>query len=74
MRYYEWPKQQTAVIPASSNLPELPATTFDWAAMRDTYDKNSPKEACDAVATLMKYCGGAFKMEYYEEVALRLTA
>ena len=31
MRYHEWPKQQTAVIPASSNLPELPATTFDWA-------------------------------------------
>ena len=69
MRYHEWPKEQTAVIPASSNLPELPATTFDWAAMRDTYDKDSPKEACDAVATLMKYCGGAFKMEYYADVA-----
>ena len=74
MRYYEWPKQPTAVIPASPNLPELPATTFDWAAMRDTYDKNSPTEACDAVATLMKYCGGAFKMQYYEEVASSNTS
>ena len=64
MRYHEWPKQQTAVIPKSMHLPELPATTFDWAAMTDTYNDKSSKEACDAVATLMRYCGGAFKMEY----------
>ena len=73
MKYYEWPKEPTEVIPASTNLPELPATTFNWAAMRDNYDDNSPKEACDAVATLMKYCGGAFKMFYNETLSISNT-
>ena len=32
VRYYQWP-QQTAVIPAAMNTPDMPATSFDWAAM-----------------------------------------
>lgn len=31
--------------------------------MTDTYTDQSSKESCDAVATLMQYCGAASQME-----------
>ena len=65
MKYYQWPKAQTPTLPATRQTPELPPVTFNWAAMTDTYSDESPKEACDAVATLMQYCGAAVHMDYF---------
>ena len=65
MKYYQWPKAQTPTLPATLQTPELPPVTFNWAAMTDTYSDQSPKEACDAVATLMQYCGAAVHMDYF---------
>lgn len=39
-------------------------TTYDWGAMLDTYDANSPEESKQAVATLMLSCGVASSMSY----------
>ena len=65
MRYHQWPQGATQVIPATIFYEEdLPATTFNWAAMTDTYNEKSSKESRDAVALLMKYCGAACKMNY----------
>ena len=69
MKYYEWPQDYTAPLPATKQQPALPAVKFDWASMTDTYSKNSPKAACDAVATLMQYCGSATKMDYDPEMS-----
>jgi len=64
----------------SISLPSLPVTTFDWNNMVDEYlghydpatgyfyPKEAPTEAQrTAVATLMKYCGYAVKMDYGRE-------
>ena len=47
------------------NIDAIPAgSPIDWDNMIDDYD-NEPTEAqCQAVATLMKYCGAALKMNY----------
>ena len=63
MKYHQWPKAQTPTLPATQYTPELPPVTFNWAAMTDTYTDQSSKESCDAVATLMQYCGAASQME-----------
>ena len=64
MKYHQWPKAQTPTLPATEYTTELPPVTFNWAAMTDTYSEQSSKESCDAVATLMLYCGAACQMEY----------
>ena len=63
MKYHQWPKAQTPTLPATEYTTELPPVTFNWAAMTDTYSEQSSKESCDAVATLMLYCGAACQME-----------
>ena len=40
MYYYRWPQGKTAVIPAYKYSDALPATTFDWDHIKDTYSKN----------------------------------
>ena len=69
MYYYKWPK--TVVGPLESYttsqgilVPELPATTFKWDKMKDTYKYGEEGEASDAVAELMRYCGQAVTMDY----------
>ncbi len=44
--------------------PALPATTFDWANMRDDYKGNYSTDQGNAVATLMRYVGQAETMMY----------
>ena len=76
MNYHQWPKKVTKAIPGyivseySLELKDLPATTFDWANMKDNYSANNytPDEA-NAVATLMQYCGYSIQMEYGPESA-----
>ena len=70
LKYNEWPKGATPVLPATNDTPELPSVTFNWAAMTDEYDEKSSKEAGDAVATLMQYCGAACQMNYGNDVSM----
>ena len=48
-------------IPAGSPL--------DWSHMRDTYEESDADKGCEAVASLMRYCGVAVEMEYREKEA-----
>ena len=78
MYYWKWPTAQVDSVPSYTGklrlapstivpytYPSLPATTFDWANMKDNYnDNNYTSEQGDAVATLMRYVGQAEKMLY----------
>ena len=91
MYYHKWPTAATTAIPAYEyevsnvqeglkekfTLPELPATTFDWANMRDKYLDASGAVLSDvtaaqrkAVATLMRYVGQMLNMSYSPEISL----
>ena len=48
----------------------LPATTFDWANMLDSYKNENWTEAQrDAISTLMRYVGGALFMDYNPQMS-----
>ncbi len=70
MYYHKWPQDATTTIPAYTtgsyqiNMPELPATTFDWANMIDVYEDPYTDDQATAVATLMLYCGQSVEMDY----------
>ncbi len=74
MRYHKWPQTETTAIPAytiryttgSLTYDELPATTFDWDNMLDSYTGSYSDEEVAAVATLMRYTGQAVEMVYDE--------
>lgn len=79
--YWKYPTTQVAAIgsyTASLDLsyynsvnftyPSLPATTFDWANMKDSYSSYNSAQG-NAVATLMRYVGQAEKMMYGTESA-----
>ena len=73
MYYHRWPQDATGVIPAYTTgtrgfyMPELPATTFKWDKMQETYTTEDTGEAADAVAELMRYCGQINEMNYTSE-------
>ena len=73
MYYHRWPQEATGVIPAYTTktkgfyMPELPATTFKWDKMQETYAGDETGEAADAVAELMRYCGQINEMNYSSE-------
>ncbi|MBO4811281.1 MAG: C10 family peptidase [Prevotella sp.] len=69
MHYNQWPTGQCTAIPAYSHstlgtIQGLPATTFDWNNMTDTYGESSTSTEREAVAKLMRYCGQSVKMNY----------
>lgn len=64
MKYYEWPKEETAAIPAYSSYEGLPPCVFEWDKMLSGYAGTEPAENREAVARLMKYCGQAVEMSY----------
>lgn len=79
MYYWKWPKAQVASVASytgtldigyytsnevSFTYPSLPATTFDWANMKDKYTSTATTAQKAAVATLMRYVGQAEKMGY----------
>ncbi len=76
MKYHEWPKSETTVVPGyewnGSTLADLPATKFDWANMLYDYQGggnasagcNDPDINQEAVARLMVYCGYAVQASY----------
>ena len=66
MYFHKWPQSATTAIPAYSTYSELPATTFDWNAMKPRYSEPlfETDAQKNAVATLFQYCGHAVKMSY----------
>lgn len=82
LHYWKYPTAQVDAIDSYSSLfflssstsiddyvyPSLPATTFDWDNMKDSYDDYSSAEG-NAVATLMRYVGQAVEMMYGTEDA-----
>lgn len=70
MNYHQQPATATQPIPGYTTesygleLSGLPAVTFDWANMSNTYTEASTGPAATAVATLMQYCGWAVEMDY----------
>ena len=80
MNYHEWPVRGTGSHKytdeegcgqeLSANFGE---TTYRWDLMLDTYDANSSQESQDAVATLMKHCGVAVDMSYYQQASGALS-
>lgn len=76
MYYYQYPQSTTQAIPAYKtgtgyDMPELPATTFDYSKMHLNYDYCSDVSEFDpedesimAVTKLLLYCGCALEMNY----------
>lgn len=72
MKYHEWPQEATTEIPGyrtetnKISMQKLPATTFDWANMKNSYrvGVSTTQAQKDAVAKLMLYCGQANYMDY----------
>ena len=64
MYFWKWPQEACKDIPAYSNRQALPATTFKWDDMTDTYNSASTTAAKNAVAELMVYVGYAVQMGY----------
>ncbi len=69
MYYYKSPASSPAIPAYTSKtlgiqLGELPATTFKWDKMKNTYSNKETGESADAVAELMRYVGQAFQMNY----------
>ena len=76
MKFHKWPKAETTEIPSykcanfEEDLPSLPATTFDWDNMTNSYDITTSTETeINAVAKLMQYCGWSIRMIYDTDVS-----
>ncbi len=81
MYYWKYPTTQVAAMPSYTaaleisyytsynfTYPSLPATTFDWANMKDSYSSYTTAQG-NAVATLMRYVGQGEHMMYGTEAA-----
>jgi len=82
MYYWKYPTSQVPAMSSYSSTmelsyynsvnftyPSLPATTFDWANMKDSYSGSYTTAQGNAVATLMRYVGQAEEMMYGTEAA-----
>lgn len=70
MHYWQWPQSCGALDAYDANghtIKALPATTFKWDQMKETYGRTETGAAVDAVAELMRYCGQAVQMKYSTE-------
>jgi len=70
LNYHRYPDGETKSIPGYNSqtinkwMPLLPATTFEWDKMRNSYTSTSSQESKEAVAKLMQYCGQLVEMDY----------
>ena len=67
MYYWRWPDTCPALEEYKSTLgpiKALPATTFKWDSMKDTYTSTEIGPSADAVAELMRYAGQATRVNY----------
>ncbi len=74
--YYYRSSTATTSIPAyksvklNRDMPELPATTFNYSLMNDWYDKATNTSAgAQEVAKLVKYCAQSVNMDFGESVS-----
>ena len=57
-------------VKLNRDMPELPATTFDYSIMNDWYDKATNTSAgAQEVAKLVKYCAQSVNMDFGESVS-----
>ena len=52
----------------------LPATTFDFGIMEDTYSSKAEGESIDEVARLVAYCGRSIEMKYVNSGGVGATS
>lgn len=67
MYYWKWPETCPALDSyklGPYTIKALPATTFKWDKMKNTYEWRETGASADAVAELMRYCGQAVQMGY----------
>lgn len=69
LNYHKWPEHVEGLSAyttktRSINVTELPATTFAWNKMLDSYSASSPQDTKTEVAKLLRYCGQASHMDY----------
>jgi hypothetical protein len=69
MYYHQYPKSCPAIPEYNTysygwNMKALPAMTFDWESMKETYKESETDASATAVATLFRYCGQAVSMDY----------
>lgn len=81
MRYYKFPTSLQATIPSYTTathgitIPEIAAgQTYDWNNMLPDYESTTYTDAqATAVATLMKHCGAAVRMDYDDSSGANIT-
>ena len=85
LNFHKYPSKVKAIdqYTCDYTIPALPATTFSWKNMCNTYPYNETRTAAQkkAVAKLMRYCGQSVEMNYgpessgavAEEVSLALV-
>ena len=69
LKYYAHEAGATSIPAYTSRsigqyMPELPATTFDYALMQDSYNGSDRSASALEVARLMKYCGQSVNTDY----------
>ena len=69
MYYHKCPQNCPAITDYKTStygwtMKALPATTFKWSQMKETYRGDETNESAEAVAELFRYCGQAVKMDY----------
>ena len=75
MYFHRHPTGNTTSIPsyvtttAKQNIPQLPATSFNWDLMTPEVTEDSPEEVIDEVARLMVYSGHSVNMDYKENTS-----
>ena len=73
--YYRWPQGPIGGdLPAYTTcngrmMEALPATSFDWDDMVDSYNQPTTETQQMAVAKLMRYCGQLIQMDYTPQVS-----
>ena len=69
MYYWKYPNTCPALDGYSTythgwSMEALPATSFNWDAMKKSYNGNETDESAMAIATLFRYCGQSVQMNY----------
>ena len=69
MNYYQWPASCPALDGYTTstlglNVEALPATTFKWSLMKNSYSDSETGEEAYEVSKLMRYIGQAIYMNY----------
>lgn len=70
---YQYQDSIGQVQVATVAVPALESATFDYSKMLDSYSSDYSEESANEVAKLMRYCGQAAKMNYYDNESSAAT-